>query len=74
MANIGNPGRLDFTVLGSAVKVASRVEGLTKLIGHRVLATAAVANAAPELFFVCGSHEIRGLGESVELFTPIKLF
>ncbi|MEO1137992.1 MAG: adenylate/guanylate cyclase domain-containing protein [Pseudomonadota bacterium] len=72
--NIGSPGRLDFTVLGGAVNVASRIEVLTKETGHRILATAAVANAAPNLFSSCGSYAIRGLAEPIELFTPIELF
>ncbi|MGI9355778.1 MAG: adenylate/guanylate cyclase domain-containing protein [Rhizobiaceae bacterium] len=66
--NIGSQGRLDFTVLGGAVNVASRVEGLTKSIGDRVLATASVAKQASDLFISRGRHEVRGLTRPVELF------
>ena len=66
--NIGSQGRLDFTVLGGAVNVASRVEGLTKSIGDRVLATASVARHAPDLFAARGHHRVRGLSSPVEVF------
>ncbi len=70
--NIGSPGRLDFTVLGSTVNVASRIEGLTKVIGDRVLATAGVADAAPELFVDRGLHQVRGLDDPVPMFGLVE--
>ncbi|PSL21593.1 adenylate/guanylate cyclase domain-containing protein [Shimia abyssi] len=66
--NIGSPGRLDFTVLGAAVNLASRIEGLTKSLGHKGLATATIANAAPDQFLPCGLHEIRGVSDPIPLF------
>ncbi|KIC39457.1 adenylate/guanylate cyclase domain-containing protein [Leisingera sp. ANG-M7] len=66
--NIGSPGRLDFTVLGAAVNLASRIEGLTKSTGHPVLASSAVAAAAPDLFSSCGTRSVRGISDPVEVF------
>ncbi|MGR3342815.1 MAG: adenylate/guanylate cyclase domain-containing protein [Paracoccaceae bacterium] len=66
--NIGSPARLDFTVLGSAVNVASRVQDLCKTIGEPALATASVASYWPAEFSLKGSHAVRGVAEPIEVF------
>ncbi len=65
--NIGTPHRLDFTVVGPAVNMASRIEGLTKELGEPVLASAAFAAAAPRALRPRGAFPVRGIGAPVEV-------
>ena len=67
--NIGSPGRLDFTVLGFAVNVASRVQDLCKTIGVSVLATKQVAVHQSADFTSHGTHPIRGIEKQIEVFS-----
>lgn len=68
--NIGTKKRLDFTVVGPAVNITSRLESLTKEVGRSVLLSGAFADAS------CCRHglervglfPLKGLGEPVEVF------
>ncbi len=67
--NIGTEDRLDFTVIGSAVNRASRLEGLTKALGVRVCASAEFNQNCPSPMKSLGKHRLRGVREPVEIFT-----
>ncbi len=70
--NIGASERLDFTVVGSAVNEASRIEGMCRPLQRKVLVSASFRDAAVAC---CGSmtslgfHALRGIREPQELFT-----
>lgn len=68
--NIGSKARLDFTVIGPAVNMASRLEALTKQIGKPVLLSRDFAElVAPEFELErVGQHAVRGFSEPIELF------
>ncbi len=66
--NIGVPTRLDFTVTGSAINHAVRVEGLCKPLGRTVVATEAVARHQPEAWAALGSRILRGAAQPVAVF------
>jgi adenylate cyclase len=63
--NIGTARRLDFTVIGPAVNMASRLEGLTKVLGEPVVASAAFAAATTAPLRLLGEHRLRGIAEPV---------
>ncbi len=67
--NVGTPTRLDFTVLGRVVNVASRVESLCKEIDAPVLATALVARHAEGLWLSRGTRTVRGIEHPIEVFS-----
>ncbi|HXH45510.1 MAG TPA: adenylate/guanylate cyclase domain-containing protein [Bradyrhizobium sp.] len=68
--NIGSSNRLDFTVIGPAVNMASRLEALTKTIGKKVLLSRAFAELVEKEFALehVGRHEVRGFSNPIELF------
>ena len=68
--NIGSRNRLDFTVIGPAVNIASRLENLTKEVKRSVLFSKAFverAGCASNLEDV-GSYSLRGLSEPITAY------
>ncbi|KJC54071.1 adenylate cyclase [Bradyrhizobium sp. LTSPM299] len=68
--NIGSRSRLDFTVIGPAVNMASRLETLTKQLGKQVLLSRAFADLVESEFELehVGEHPVRGFNDPIELF------
>jgi len=67
--NIGAADRLDFTAIGPAVNLVSRLEGLCKPLGKTILVSGALAAEIETPLTALGTHELRGIASPCAVFT-----
>jgi adenylate cyclase len=67
--NIGAADRLDFTAIGPAVNLVSRLEGLCRPLDKAVLISGAFAAEVGASLIPLGTHELRGLASPCAVFT-----
>jgi adenylate cyclase len=67
--NIGAADRLDFTAIGAAVNLVSRLEGLCRPLGRSVLISGALAAEISAPLVALGEHSLRGIAAPCSVFT-----
>jgi adenylate cyclase len=67
--NIGAADRLDFTAIGPAVNLVSRLEGLCRPLGRAVLISGALAAETTAPLVPLGDHPLRGIAAPCAVFT-----
>jgi class 3 adenylate cyclase len=67
--NIGAADRLDFTAIGPAVNLVSRLEGLCRPLGKIVLASGAFVAETGISLIPLGTHALRGIASPCAVFT-----
>jgi adenylate cyclase len=66
--NIGGGNRLDFTCIGPAVNLAARIEELTSMTGHPILASGEFAKHCSGAFAPIGAFALRGFAAPQTVF------
>ena len=66
--NVGAPDRLDFTDIGTAVNLVTRLERMCTELGQRLLASARFASPCGSKLVSVGHYRLRGFSQPQEIF------
>jgi class 3 adenylate cyclase/CHASE2 domain-containing sensor protein len=70
LGNIGSENRMDFTIIGREVNIASKIEGLTKEYKKPILLSGAVQMQVKNkfIFEYLGESQVKGIDEPIKVY------